>query len=169
MPGYTGLTTQIKNLMASVTGIGQIFTYLRWAGTDKDFQTFGVSAGKVNVWQISRKTTQERWLTTGEYNRVHTFAIYGAYGLKDATRTEEDFQILIDRIAGRFRTSTARTLNYTVESLAPSFGEISAQSESGGAEGGVQVTSIEHRELHGLLVHWVELHLGVQEVPVLFP
>ena len=167
--GITGIATQIKNLISPVTGIGQVFTYLRWAGTDKDFQTFAVTGGAVNLWQITRKSSAERWLTTGEFNRAHVFHLYGAYGLKDSTGTEETFQVLVDRVCGRFRSDTARTLNDTVESLAPAFGELSAQSEAGGAEGGLQVVSIEHREFHGILVHWAECHVGVQELPQLFP
>ena len=167
--GVTGIATQIKNLISSVTGVGKIHTFKRWGATDKDFETFAATGGKINAWFITRVSTAERWLTTGEFNRAHLFHISGAYGMKDADATEETFQVLVDRICGRFRSDSGRTLNDTVESVAPSFGEISAQSESGGAEGGLQVTSVGHADFHGILVHFAELHLGVQEYPQLFP
>lgn len=167
--GVTGIATQIKNLISSVTGIGRIHTFKRWGATDKDFETFAATGGKINVWFVSRFSTAERWLTTGEFNRAHLFHVQGVYGLKDADTTEEAFQVIVDRAVGRFRSDSGRTLNDTVESVAPSFGEISGQSESGGAEGGLQVRGIEHREFHGVLVHWAECALGVQELPQLFP
>lgn len=163
------ISTQIKNLFSGVTGIGQVHEYLRWAVNDKDFQTWAVTSQHVNVWQISRLTTEERWLTTGEFCRAHLFAIYGAYGSRDSDASEQTFQTLVERIAGRFRTDAARTLNETVETIAPSSGDVSGQSMDAGAIGGVQVTTIEHRMLRDHLVHWCELRLGVQEFPQLFP
>lgn len=167
--GVTGIATQIKNLISSVTGIGRVHTFKRWGATDKDFEAFAATGGRINAWFISRQSTAERWLTTGEFNRAHVFALQGVYGLKDAEATEETFQALVDRVAGRFRSDAGRTLNDTVESLAPSFGEIAAQSEVAGAEGGLQITAVEHRMFHDILVHWAECRLGVQELPELFP
>ena len=163
------IRTQIKNFISPVTGIGQVHDYLRWAVNDKDFQTWAITGSRINVWQITRLTTEERWLTSGEYNRAHVFAIYGAYGAKDSDTTEKTFQTLIERVCGRFRSDSARTLNDTVETIAPSHGDVSGESASAGAIGGVQVSQVEHRMLRDFLVHWVELRLGVQELPALFP
>lgn len=157
----------IATRLATVTGIGLIHTYLRWAVQDADFLKLAMTGGVINVWQISRVNTEERWLTTAEVWRSHTLAIYGGYGLLDASATEETFQNLVERVANRFRSRSAWTLDGLVESTAPYMGELASTSPTIGARGGIQVQSIEHRMVHNVLVHWAELRLGVTDLPEL--
>jgi hypothetical protein len=161
------IKTAIAARLSTVTGIGRIHTYLRWAVQDADFLSLAMTGGVINVWQISRLNTEERWLTTAEVWRAHTIAIYGGYGLMDSNATEETFQNLVERVANRFRSRSAWTLDGLVESTAPYMGELASTSPTLGARGGIQVQSVDHRMVHGKLVHWAELRLGIQELPEL--
>jgi len=161
------IISAVATAVRGVTGIGQVHNYLRWAISDANFETLGVSGNVVNLWQITRLNTEERWLTTGQVWRTHTIAIYGAYGLMDSDATERTFQALVERVANRFRSRTMWGLGIDsiVESTAPYMGALAATSELLGARGGIQVENIEHRNLHSKLVHWCQLNLGVQETP----
>ena len=161
------IISAVATALRGVTGIGQVHNYLRWAIHDANFETLGVSGGTVNLWQVTRLNTEERWLTTGQVWRAHTIAIYGAYGLMDSDATERTFQALVERVANRFRSRTMWGLGIEsiVESTAPYMGSIASTSEMLGARGGIQVQSVEHRNLNNKLVHWTEMHIGVQETP----
>lgn len=160
-----GILTTVANTLSAVTGIGRVHTYVRWAMTSADFEAMAVTGGVINAWQVYRKSTEERWLTTGEVWRAHLLAIEGAYGVADAQESERTFQGLIERAAKRFRTWPMVSLNDTVESIFPGFGPMSSSSVLLGARGGLQVENVEHREWNSKLVHWAQLQLGVQELP----
>lgn len=160
-----GIISRVVSTISQVTGIGKVHPYMRWAISDADFTHLAVTGGRVNIWQVTRTQTEERWLTTREIWRAHTLAIYGAYGLLDSENTEATFQALVERVAARFRRRTQLTLNETVESLAAYHGGMAGVSVPVGAIAGVQIQSVDHRTYHNQLVHWGELKLGVQEAP----
>jgi hypothetical protein len=160
------ILTNIAAQISAVTGIGKVHLYMRWAISEGNFETIAVTGGRVNVWQVTRTSTEERWLTAGEVWRSHQLTIYGAYGLLDAPPgTEGQFQALVERIATRFRTRSMLTLNDTVEAIAAYHGAMAGVSTPVGAIAGIQVQRIEHRTYHNKLVHWCELGLGIQETP----
>lgn len=159
------IKSAIAARLATVTGIGRVHTYLRWAVTDADFLKVAMTGGAINIWQVTRDQTEERWLTTGEVWRAHRLAIFGGYGLMDSSATEHTFQDLIERVARKFRTRDAWTLGGLVESTAPYMGPEASASVLLGARGGIQVSSIEHRMVHSVLVHWAQLTIGIQDLP----
>jgi hypothetical protein len=161
------IISAVATAIRGVTGIGHVHPYLRWAISDANFESLAVTGGVVNLWQVTRTDTEERWLTAGQVWRAHTIAIYGAYGLLDSEGTERTFQALVERVATRFRSRPMWSLNLdaVVESTAPYMGALASTSERLGARAGIQVQSIEHRNVSNKLVHWCQLNLGVQETP----
>jgi hypothetical protein len=159
------IIAQVVTRLQGVTGIGQVHNYMRWASSEQAFNELALSSGVVNFWQVTRVTTQERWLTGREVWRGHTLRITGGYGLVDATVTERTFQNLVERVAAKFRSYDAWTLGETVESLAPYIGELASASVLQGAIGGIQVQEVGHVEKLNKLLHWAELRLGVQDKP----
>lgn len=159
------IMSAVATRLQGVTGIGQVHTYMRWASSEVAFQELSMTSGVVNFWQIARIRTQERWLTTGEVWRAHTLAIYGGYGLLDASATERTFQNLVERVCAKFRSFDGWTLGGLVESTAPYIGELASANVLQGAVGGIQVEQVAHVEKMNKLLHWADLRLGVQDIP----
>jgi hypothetical protein len=158
----------IATRLSAVTGIGRVHKYMRWS-TEQAFDSIALATSTtppiVNFWQVTRLSTQERWLTTREVWRAHTFGVYGAYGLLDANATETTFQNLLERVAHKFRSHAAWTLDGTIESLAPYIGDMASASPLQGAIGGLQILQVAHVEKQNRLMHWADCRLGVQESP----
>jgi hypothetical protein len=154
MANVTGILESIKNVIAGVTGVGNVYTYRRDTRQDVDFQRLNVTGAKVNFWDIARTSSEERWPNKYQFQRTHTFAIRGFYAVKDASATELTFQTIVDRMQNRFRLPANRDLGGTVESLAR------------GEQGGLQVQSVAYGNAHGALCHTLEGRLQVTENPV---
>jgi hypothetical protein len=159
------IISAVESRLSTVTGIGKIHNYVRWATREEAFNEFAFTNGAINFWQLTRVNTQERWLTGREVWRVHTIQILGIYGLLDEVASERTFQNLIERVAAKFRTRSAWTLDGQVESIAPYMGELSGVSVMQGAIGGIQVVSVDHRMVNQKLMHGADLRLGVQDTP----
>lgn len=157
MANVTGILASIGNVLSSVTGIGQVYTYRRYAPQDKDFKTIAVTGSTVNFWDMYRASTEEHWPNDFQFKRLHTIVIRGYLGSKDASATDLTFQTLVDRAVNRFRTPTNRTLSGTVESLAR------------GDVAGLQVQSMDLANVHGVLCHSFQGRLVVGELPSSLP
>lgn len=158
------IITALVTRLSAVTGMGQVHRYMRWS-TEQAFDSIAVTGGVVNFFQVSRLSTQERWLTTREVWRAHIFGVYGAYGLLDESATEITFQNLLERVAAKFRSHSAWTLDGVAESLAPYIGEMASASPLQGAIGGFQIIQVAHITKNNRLLHWADCRIGVQEPP----
>jgi hypothetical protein len=153
MPGITGISAAIKAVIASATGVGKVYDYLRFATQDKVFETIAVTGGTVNFWQFERSSMREQWLNDFQFKRQLSFNISGYLAVSEATDSGRKFQALVDRVAERFRRPGNRDLNATIESVAD------------GNSGGFQVNSIGHTMVHGVFCHSVQGRLQVTENP----
>ena len=157
MATVTGILANIKNRMTVVTGIGRVHSYWRWAHQDSDFNSIGITGSHVNFWQIRRRASSEKWLTSFQYERSHDIEFFGAYSLKDNTPSEPVFQGIVERVANIFRSTTGKTLGDTVSSLVD------------GAQGGLQIQSIQEEIVFNILCHVCRARLRVRELPSSFP
>jgi hypothetical protein len=153
MPSITTIGAAIKSVIASATGVGNVYDHIRFSQQDLAFQNIAVTGGAVNFWQFQRSRSDETWVNEFQFKRHFTFTIWGYYGVKDETATSKTFQGLVDRIASRFRSTSNRTLGGTVERIADS------------GAGGLQINTIDHRMAHGVLVHFCEAVLQVYGNP----
>ncbi len=146
------IRTQIYTVLRSVTDIGVVYDYDRWAA---DWVTFinlfkttidGVD--QIRGWEISRKAVIEGLLKfdvgSKKKKKKHSFVIRGYLGLKDADGTEKIFNSLIEAVASAFRSN--ETLNSTAW-----------------FHDGLQAEIIEARMFGGVLCHYCEAILTVHE------
>lgn len=150
------IRAQIKIILEAVTGIGRVYDYLRWATDWTTILSLFKPAGqdKINAWMITRKATGERWGTIARLEDVHSFMIIGVYSHDDQSASEKTFQDLIDAIQAKFRDY--EDLNGTCLTTAPQSGDYSDKA-------GIQVLTVEIRMFGGVLCHYCELGLGVEE------
>jgi hypothetical protein len=144
------IRTELKTVLEGVSGIGQVYDYLRWSNTEKDFKSiFKASNDKINAWQITRRGAAENIYNQNHINiQEHNMLIWGIYGAKDADASEKTFQDLIEAILAAIRTAGK-----------------GPQPLSGKAlfVGPPQVEKVEHRIFSKLLVHSCDIGLKVKE------
>jgi hypothetical protein len=98
------IRTQIKTTLEGVSGIGQVYEYLRHVANENMFKTLFIKSNKLNAWLITREAVQDNAISTApSYIRTHNFKIFGFYGLKDTDATENTFQALVDTVLDDLR------------------------------------------------------------------
>lgn len=140
---------QIFTELSSVTNIGKVYDYERWAA---DWATF-INLFKTNIggvdqirgWEIGRKAAQAQYDSNAEELTTHQFVIRGYMGIKDSDATEKTFNALIEAIRTKFRFSFR--LNGACEHAGPVSAEL-----------------IDTRTFGSVLCHYCELSLPVQEL-----
>lgn len=153
MANITGILESIRTIVAGVTGVGRVYAYRRWLPQDRDFQLAAVTGNKVNIWEVIRANTEERWLNKFQFQRIHQITIRGFYSSKDASASEQTFQQIVDRLQRRFHLQANRTLGNTVESLGQ------------GDRAGLQIQSTDYAQAHNALCHSLNARLLVIEKP----
>lgn len=144
---YPAIRDAIATILSGVSGIGVVHTRQRWTNKTDVLKALYVKDGVLNGWTIRRTSTQVSRLP-GEETRTYQFRISGFYAFNDddvaATASEQTFQELLDRIGDAFRSNV--TLNNTAALSGP-----------------VAVVTVDDRTFAGILVHYAELSLPVDE------
>lgn len=144
------MISAVAAILATVTGIGNVHSYLRWNASDAGFKTLFVKSGKINAWEVTRESTPEAVDVAGGASLDgHQLIIHGYYGVDDSANTERTFQMLIEAIRAEFQTN--RRLN-------PGTGNVAHDSDR------MKVRLVDHRSFHGHLVHHCEILLYAREV-----
>lgn len=143
---YTQIVDAIAHRLAAVESVGKVHTRQRNLVKPDVFKTACVDSttGTVAAWMISRKSRSDVQSSNISNTILHTFYLRGYYGLEDGTESELTFNNIVDGVCEAFRPQGS--LDNIVELIAP-----------------VQVLDIDYRELHGVLCHYAELSLTVQE------
>jgi hypothetical protein len=136
-------------ILGTVTGIGTVHAYERWAADEKTFKDLFVLEGKVNGWAITREGTTVVDHVGGASMDTHDIVIRGYYSLDDSANTEKTFQDLIEAIRSKFNPNRRLTVSGTVNAHT---------SER------IQVRPIQHRMFGGVLCHYCELVLRASEI-----
>jgi hypothetical protein len=151
------IRAQIKTILESVSGIGIVHNYQRYANDWNTILSLFRPTGKgvINGWMISRSNTPERIITLGQVDRAHSFLIRGFYSHDDVSASEIIFQALLDSVQAAFRKNL--DLNGSCDNTSPEFGEGSGMS-------GLQIKTIDLRMFGSVLCHYCELTIGAVEL-----
>ena len=139
----------IVTVLSGITGIGRAHKLRRLAQNDTTFKALYSVNNIVNAWEVSRTATTEerknlRVSDPAQSRRMHTFTLYGYYGIQDDAETELTFQALLEDIATAFRGDVT-------------LGGVADWSEA------IQILTVERREIYNIGVHYAELLLNVRE------
>ncbi len=143
---YTQIADAIVVRLAQVEGTGIVHNRQRNLIMPAVFKAACVnsSTGLVASWMVSRKQRTDTQSSNISNTILHTFYLRGYYGMEDAKETEITFNKIVDNVCEAFRPQGS--LDGIVELILP-----------------VQVLDIDYRELHGVLCHFAECTLTVQE------
>ncbi len=144
---YTNILAAIKTELESVSNIGKVYDYERWAVNVEDIRTMfkDSTSGALKAWTITRTATPENEVSSGGHERIYTFTIRGYMALDDSAATEKTFQGLVESICNSFRLE--RTLGNVCLFNKP-----------------VQVQRVEGVIFCGALCHHAELTINVHEI-----
>lgn len=143
------IRTEIFNILSSVTDIGKVYDYDRWATDWSAFINFfkTIIAGKEHIrgFEIIRTSAPAAYDDNAEETTTHQYRIRGYMSLKDADATEKTFNNLIEAIRDKFRFNF--DLNGKCEFAGP-----------------VSVDVVDVRTFGSVLCHYCELTLPVREL-----
>jgi hypothetical protein len=144
------IITNVAALLATVTGIGKVHGYERWAADEAAFKTLFVDSGKVCGWTITRESGSSVDYVGRSSLDAHTLVMRGYYSLNDSANTEKTFQDLIEAIRAKFQN------NRRLSSGTPAV--IAAHDSDR-----IAVRIVDHRMFAGILCHYAELVLVARE------
>lgn len=144
------IRNQIKSIVESASGIGQVHDRVRSVLSDSDFQNIFLNASKVNSWFISLESSEEipRILgvgSSGANTLIYNYQIEGWYGVSDLNSSEIIFNAIVSDLRGKFRNNI--TLNNTCF-----FHER------------IKIQKLGHDNKFGNLCHYINLLLVVNEI-----
>ena len=160
--GMADVRERIAAILAAVEGVGNVHQYQRWSTDLNKFRElfkYQDSQGNesINGWIITRRSTAKREFTSSQVQKVHLFEIRGYLGMQDSGATELAFQDLLDDIETAFDADY--TLSGACETTTPEWGP-------GSGLAGLQIVDVDLRMFGGVLCHFAQCRLGVQEDPV---
>ncbi len=102
---YTAILAQIKTLLESVPGVGNVYSRQRRTTSWSEFTTLfqHPTEDYLSGWMISRSGVQESRLTNIELATVHDFLLTGIYSVNDGLDSETTFQGHIEDVRDVFR------------------------------------------------------------------
>ena len=107
---YLEIVTDIKAKMDAVTDVGVVHKYYRWNKGWKEFIEYFTytptnQPKQIRGWEITRLSAPEHH--RGCYYRHHKFRLSGYMSLEDKSKTDLEFQGLIDEVCNVFRNVDA--------------------------------------------------------------
>ncbi len=148
MPLITDIRARIKTDLLTVSGIGQVHDYERFAADPTSFASFFVSAGLVNGWTVV-VGMDSHWSSGHEVDRFYRVTIRGYRVLNDAAASAKTFDEEIDGVMTALENDWH--LNHLVENL----------------EDGIEAGDPEHRLFGEVLCHYIEIKARYRQVRVL--
>ncbi len=128
MPTLTQIRDAIAAKMATVTGIGLVHKYERFAKGEKDFRAFYEYNGQIRGWNIRRITRSETSKMMGSADVINRWRIRGFMSMSDADASELAFDGLVEGLCAAFRAD--ETLGGLIAStVMPTMGDIAGLQE----------------------------------------
>lgn len=144
------MIAQVKAILEGVAGVGKVHDYERWTDDSEKFgELFFDGNGLVNAWTISWANAPASDVRVHSTIRNHQIVLRGYVAVDDEKKTELAFRDIVVAICAAFQTN--RKLNNTAHFSGP-----------------LSAGPIQFRRLSGVLVHYVECSLPVQEYPIDF-
>lgn len=104
----------LKAVVSGVTGIGQVYDYLRHIETEGEIKSELIKTGRLHFWSVTLANENqfaEEHIVGGSKAWI-TFSIQGNYALKDADASEKTFIDLVEDVLDALRVD--KTLSGTV-------------------------------------------------------
>ena len=147
------IKTELVTLFQTVSGIGNVYSRLRWVNTRKDAEdVFGIKGtdGKLNIKtlmfrqaSIKNQSYKEKGEVAG-FTKIRGFKGYYYYGIKDSDNSEAAVDLMIDNIGALFLNTANSTLNGKCSNLSL-----------------MENASFSETVLAGYLCHYVEFEFNV--------
>jgi len=141
----TTLRAEIKAKLDSMTGIGVVHDYERFAVDPAKFlmlfQDF--TTRLVYGWEIGKAGIRLERYTNTEHKVTHNFLLKGYYSLKDLNATEKLFNVVIESILIKFANEQLYGASKVITPQAP---------------------NIQARLFGGILCHYAEIEMPVTEI-----
>lgn len=99
--------TAIAEKLATVTGIGQVHAYQRYAASNKALADCYTQDGQLNGWFIRRLTVSETASSRNRNVETTRWLLRGYLAVNDAAASELAFDDLLDGIRAAFRAEQA--------------------------------------------------------------
>lgn len=138
------LRSYIVSLVESVSGIGVVHDYERWAAQWSDLLALYKTNNVLNGWYVTRRRTEAQWEAMPVIRRRHEFEVCGIYSLDDSAGSEKTFQALIEAIDAAVRFDHSLGGNAIIA-------------------GPLQVEEVEARMFGSVLCHYCRLLLPAEE------
>lgn len=103
MPILDQIRNAIAAKLASVTDIGKVHAFERFAKGEKDFRTLYEHNGQVRGWNIRRLTKAETSPALGVTSVLNKWRISGFMSLEDSAGSELVFDNLVEAVCDAFR------------------------------------------------------------------
>jgi len=149
----SAIAANIRGLVATGAGAtAQVHDGVRWASQEADFRALMKDAtnDRIHAWFVSRRGKSEEVVGTTNLSIItHDMRVMGFYAVDDtatgtAAGSENELQPILDAIDAQLRQ------DYTLSGNAMNSGPPQTVEEG-------------HRTLHGVLCHYTEIQLLVQE------
>jgi len=143
---YAMIVAEIQQRLSSVENIGTIHQYLRWTRDEVEFRTRFLDGenNRLAGWEITRINVEDIQDTNIANTVVHLFQLKGYLALSDTEESELLFQQIIDDICAQFRPQDSLASNCELNRP-------------------VQFVRIDHLQFGGVLCHYAEATIEVQE------
>ena len=147
------IAAAIRTLVATGAGAtAKVHDGVRWAAQESDFRDLhrDATAGRIHAWYVTRRgKTEDVTGTTNLSILTHDFRVIGFYAVDDSAAgtsavSENELRPIVDAIETQLRQS------FTLSGEAMNSGPPVTIEEG-------------HRVLHGVLCHYTEIQLLVQE------
>ena len=107
MPTLAAIRAAIKTKLSSVTDVGVVHDYERYATREAEFRSLyewpSPGGGQIRGWNFRRLSTRETSPAIGRYVVDHGWVIRGYLSLDDSAATEKTFDDLVEAIRDAFR------------------------------------------------------------------
>ncbi len=143
----TTIRQQIFTILSAVAGVGMVYDYERWSNDWGQFIALFKDPATDSIlgWEISRAGVQGNNISNIEEDATHTYLLRGYMSVQDAAATEKTFNTLVETVRAAFRG------NHTLNGACYDAGPASA-------------TVIDTRMFGGVLCHYAEIRLPVNEI-----
>lgn len=138
---------EVKTVLGSVADIGRVHVYERYVSDEAGFRQLFLDGQRVRGWTITRERTEAADRNVHTVIDTHVIVMRAYVQVDDANASESAFQKLIETVRRAFLTN--RKLNGMAFDSSP-----------------VSARAVGWRMLAGVLCHYAELELRVQEYPV---
>jgi len=117
------IRTQLKIIVAAVSGVANVHDFQRWAAEAENFKTLfeDTANKKIQSWMITRDQSLEDDEATQQNYRRHRIRIMGVHTLSDDDATEKTFSDLMEAVCDALRTDN--NIGGTAESSGPPPGD----------------------------------------------